>query len=117
VDTIEQAQERSGGPGSKHGNKGVEAAHAALYMMAMKEDIKKGKNQSQYRVWRREYGLAFPSESHEMDSDVPMHITSIFPSESHKVDSDVPMHITSIFFHQSLTQWTLMYTPHPSQFQ
>lgn len=46
VDTIEQAQERAGGPGSKHGNKGVEAAHAALYMMAMKEEIKKGKTKS-----------------------------------------------------------------------
>ncbi|MDR0384961.1 MAG: 6,7-dimethyl-8-ribityllumazine synthase [Prevotellaceae bacterium] len=33
VDTLEQAQERSGG---KYGNKGIEAAHAALKMMKFK---------------------------------------------------------------------------------
>ncbi len=43
VDTMEQAKERSGG---KFGNKGEEAAHAALYMLAVKEDIKKMKTKS-----------------------------------------------------------------------
>jgi 6,7-dimethyl-8-ribityllumazine synthase len=43
VDTIEQAQERAGG---KHGNKGEEAAHAALYMLALKEDIKNKKTKT-----------------------------------------------------------------------
>ena len=43
VDTIEQAKERAG---VKLGNKGEEAAHAALYMMSMKEEIKKGKTKA-----------------------------------------------------------------------
>jgi 6,7-dimethyl-8-ribityllumazine synthase len=37
VDTIKQAKERAGG---KQGNKGEEAAHAALFMLSLKEDIK-----------------------------------------------------------------------------
>jgi len=38
VDTLEQARERTGG---KHGNKGEEAANAALYMLSLKEDMRK----------------------------------------------------------------------------
>ncbi len=38
VDTLEQAKERTGG---KHGNKGEEAANAALYMLSLKEDMRK----------------------------------------------------------------------------
>lgn len=38
VDTLEQARERAGG---KHGNKGEEAANAALYMLSMREDMRK----------------------------------------------------------------------------
>ena len=37
VDTLEQAQERAGG---KLGNKGEEAAEAALQMLSLKEDVK-----------------------------------------------------------------------------
>ena len=43
VETIEQAQDRAGG---KHGNKGTEAAHAALYMLSLKEDIRSQKTKS-----------------------------------------------------------------------
>jgi len=43
VDTIEQAKERAGG---KHGNKGEEAAHAALYMLSLKEEIKNKKTKA-----------------------------------------------------------------------
>lgn len=41
VDTLEQAQDRAGG---KYGNKGEEAAQAALQMLSMKEHLKKGKS-------------------------------------------------------------------------
>ena len=37
VDTLEQAQERAGG---KLGNKGEEAAHVALQMLQLREDIR-----------------------------------------------------------------------------
>jgi 6,7-dimethyl-8-ribityllumazine synthase len=43
VDTIEQAKERAGG---KHGDKGEEAAHAALFMLSLKEEIKTRKTKS-----------------------------------------------------------------------
>jgi 6,7-dimethyl-8-ribityllumazine synthase len=43
VETLEQAKERAGG---RQGNKGEEAAHAALYMLALKEDIRKQKTKS-----------------------------------------------------------------------
>jgi 6,7-dimethyl-8-ribityllumazine synthase len=39
VDTLEQAEDRAGG---KYGNKGEEAAQAALQMLSMKEYLKKG---------------------------------------------------------------------------
>jgi len=38
VDTMEQAKERAGG---SFGNKGEEAANAALFMLSLKEDMKK----------------------------------------------------------------------------
>ncbi len=38
VDSLEQAKERAGG---KHGNKGEEAANAALYMLSLREDMRK----------------------------------------------------------------------------
>jgi len=47
VDTLEQANERSGG---KAGNKGEEAAHAAISMLALKEKIKTGKSQSKGKI-------------------------------------------------------------------
>jgi 6,7-dimethyl-8-ribityllumazine synthase len=40
TDTLQQAQERSGG---KHGNKGIEAAVTAIKMAAMKNQLNKGK--------------------------------------------------------------------------
>jgi 6,7-dimethyl-8-ribityllumazine synthase len=40
VENLEQAKERAGG---KNGNKGEEAAHAALYMLSLKEEIRKNK--------------------------------------------------------------------------
>jgi 6,7-dimethyl-8-ribityllumazine synthase len=43
VDTLEQAQDRADG---KYGNKGEEAAHAALHMLSLKEELKKGKTKS-----------------------------------------------------------------------
>jgi len=43
VDTIEQAKERAGG---KFGNKGEEAAQAALFMLSLKEDMKKSGTKS-----------------------------------------------------------------------
>lgn len=43
VETLEQAQDRAGG---KYGNKGEEAAQAALHMLSIKEELKKGKTKS-----------------------------------------------------------------------
>lgn len=40
--TMEQAEDRAGG---KHGNKGVEAAAAALRMIALRQSMKEGKKQ------------------------------------------------------------------------
>jgi 6,7-dimethyl-8-ribityllumazine synthase len=40
VESIEQAKDRAGG---QHGNKGEEAAHAALFMLSLKEEIRKNK--------------------------------------------------------------------------
>ena len=54
VDTIEQGMDRAGG---KAGNKGEEAAHAALYMLALKEKIKTGKSQSKGKI-----GFGFGAE-------------------------------------------------------
>jgi len=47
VDTIEQAIERAGG---KSGNKGEEAAHAALSMVALKEKIKTDKTHPKGKI-------------------------------------------------------------------